>query len=312
MIDYHYINKNYLIGTLKYCIKEFPEDFSNKHNLKAACELLGIKEDYQTVLHFKDNPHVNQEHLQTIAILEPSLAKQMLLKGLYNNDVKITNNNLADACRFFMHWESNSPTLRDYNLKLFIKKCLKPKGFKLDRYSMENLFRKLPNQNLKKYFLKNLQLNEMETKFIIVYLLKDFEDLNMFFRICKPKIEWKELIHSINMEKFYQITSIINTMQGYDHIKCSYIEFQKQFINKDLIPKEYSDTITKYLQDTYEQNSSFRSLMPNSNFTSSDNRITGPNGETSISSLSGASEFPILIDYASSFRPSYNRITSST
>lgn len=259
MIDYGLITQNTMIGTMKYCIENFPEDFDKYKygNLINACELANLDVDIAYML--DDIPNVDKQSLYGNILTQPCISHKLLRKDFFDPNTPIHHSEMLQAFQFYIKFGCKYPNKRNQYLRMFIRKILKHR-ININLETIDKYYLDLPKE-LREYFFKTINYidsteNALE---IISKFHKDYNSLTYFFRHCKPNLQWNKLIHSINEETFYRIISITNRMKAFKNISCSYDDMKKQYVQK--IPEGYSKIITEYLKQ-YTENS-FRNQLIN-------------------------------------------------
>lgn len=249
-ISYEQIFCNNLYGTFKFCLKEFPEDFNTEYIIENSCNMANNHKDFQIIYDLIDiNIDQDKRSLQKNILNSPNLIKYFIKNSpdLFNN---MTVERYADLFKYF----KNEP----YYIRLIAKNIFNEK---ITLKAITDIYLRLPNRTLKKYFLKHNQYNDYNenTSVIISHIFKDYEAIEDFLRICKPTLDWNKIINSISEETFYRITSIINTMRHYPSVKVSYNTMKKT--HQITIPKGYSKFIQNYIENYMKQNSFVNQVM---------------------------------------------------
>lgn len=255
MIDYNLIYLNDMFGTMKFCIKNFPEDFKDPGVLYKACTMGNLNVHIIPLLN--ENPCVDKSTLYAHAINQPCITHYLLRKNFFKPNIEICNHELESAFRFYVKFGCSIPDTRNKNIKEFIRKILKPR-LHINADTIEKYYNNLPNE-LKKYFLKTIPFKDnFEDTLEMIRNVSDYDFINNFIRICKPTLDWTKLIHVIDSQDFYKIIAITNSMKHYKKITDSYETIYNN--NQKTIPKQYSKSIQDYLK-SYTESTQYDPLL---------------------------------------------------
>ena len=255
MIDYEKINYENLQGTIKFCIKQFPEDFENIRRIELAI-YMALKAKSLDLIHKLNENEFAKPHLQYLVAtrFKTSLMLPLLEKGFFNNNERLPDFVINDMLRLIL----TSPKKKQL-IRQFVKKVLLPKEYMINNYFLTTkIFKDIPLDSRKYTYRtlphgKNLELSHIirvfkeETRSGDVY----YDNLNTFIRRCKPIVDWDKLILTIDKNDFYMIISIINSLDHYEPVKCSYEEFKTKYYT----PNTYNETILQHMKDYVERNS---------------------------------------------------------
>jgi hypothetical protein len=272
MIDYKTIEDSALIGTMKFCIKHLPEDFENVDEaLLSAFVMARNFNDFSIIDLLNQNNFVHKEELYSYILSDKTVRRYYLRQKDFFKPMHVQDLRFEETIQNFnIAVKEDNP----YYVKLFIKNILKHRIVINDKSFKKLNVVKLPT-SIRKYLLKQLTYDDIpeSTNRILCAFKHKHNNLDMFIRICKPKIDWNTLIYKISPQLFYQISSIINTMRIYPSVKCSFTDMKYKHPLKSNA-NTFSNTIQDYLKD-YMTNSIVFSVMgdSNNNITRSEYRI---------------------------------------